>query len=71
MVLPDGMDLVSTAPLFCAGITGWWIKSPFSLALFHQLIGNLFGSIPRGQQMRTAGRRLDCDHWMWGSGPFG
>lgn len=22
MVLPDGMDMVSAAPLFCAGITG-------------------------------------------------
>jgi D-arabinose 1-dehydrogenase-like Zn-dependent alcohol dehydrogenase len=22
MVLPDGMDMVSSAPLFCAGITG-------------------------------------------------
>lgn len=31
MVLPEGMDMISAAPLFCAGITGEYYNFPHSV----------------------------------------
>lgn len=44
MVLPEGMDMVSSAPLFCAGITGkllfkfMWLASVPAYAQSHQFV---------------------------------
>lgn len=59
MVLPDGMDMVSAAPLFCAGITG---MSNLTLEENCQILTP--SSVPLDQQLRAATPAVGCRYWL-------
>lgn len=65
MVLPHGMDLVSAAPLFCAGVTGQSLRASGNQDFNFFMIANLSCSLPFSQEMRIERRGLGCNYWLW------
>lgn len=65
IILPDSLKIESSAPLFCAGITGR--EAPFPNLLGISWL--IHYSISCYRFLRTEGRGLACSHRMWWSRP--
>lgn len=64
MVLPIGMDMISAAPLFCAGVTG-----VCDLVVdYFIVLAEIITSLPCRRPMRVEEISMARSSWMWGFG---